>query len=150
GEPLNLIGNSDVHYVVKTRTFRVTAGGFFQVNLPLAEVLVDQVLNRLALQGSESVLDLYSGVGLFTAFLAERAALVTSIESYPPAVADADANLADFENVELIEGTVEETLSDLEGPFDAVVLDPPRAGLEGEALDALAELAPAKIVYVSC
>jgi len=149
-EPLNLIGSLHVHYTIKGRTFRVTAGGFFQVNLPLAEVLVDLVLERLNLQGNESVIDLYAGVGLFTAFLAERAAMVTSVESYPPAVTDADANLADFENVDLIEGAVEDVLPELEGPFDAIVLDPPRTGVEPQALDAIAALSPQKIVYVAC
>ncbi len=153
-EPVNLIGRSYVQYTIKGRSFRVTAGGFFQVNLPLAEVLVDLVLDRLNLTGSESVLDLYAGVGLFTAFLAERAALVTSVESYPPAVTDADKNLAEFETVELIEGNVEDVLADLDpqqdGPYDAAVVDPPRTGLEPQALDALAALSPRKIVYVSC
>ncbi len=149
-EPLNLIGNTHVHYTVKGRMFRVTAGGFFQVNLPLAETLVDLMLARLNLQGHESVIDLYAGVGLFTAFLAERAALVTSVESYPPAVTDADENLADFDNVELIEGSVEDVLPELDGPYDAVVLDPPRTGVEPQALDAIAALTPHKIVYVSC
>ena len=148
--PANLIGSTYVSYTVKGRTFRVTAGGFFQVNLPQAETLIDLVLNRLALRGDESVLDLYSGVGLFTAFLAERAGLVTSVESYPPAVTDADMNLTEFENVELIEGGVEDVLDALEGPFDAAVCDPPRQGLEGTALDALIRHAPRVIVYVSC
>ncbi len=148
--PVNLIGATHVRYTIRGRTFRVTAGGFFQVNLPQAEKLVELVLNRLNLQGDESVLDLYSGVGLFTAFLAERAALVTSVESYPPAVTDADENLAEFENIELIEGTVEDVLPALEGAFDAAVVDPPRQGLEGTALDALIAHRPRTIVYVSC
>src|SRR5581483_7282645 len=150
GQPMSLIGSGSVHYTIKDRLFRVTAGSFFQVNLPQAEALVNLVLDRLDLQGGESVLDLYAGVGLFTAFLAERAGLVTSVESYAPAVADADANLSEFDNVELIEGAVEEVLPDLQGPFDAAVLDPPRTGLEAAALDALVALAPRRIVYVSC
>jgi len=149
-EPVNLIGASHVTYAVHHRRFRVTAGGFFQVNLPQAAALVDLVLARLDLRGGESVLDLYAGVGLFTAFIAERAALVTSIESYPPAVTDADDNLADLNNIDLIEGNVEDVLPDLEGPFDAAVLDPPRTGLDVRALDALAAHAPGRIVYVSC
>jgi 23S rRNA (uracil1939-C5)-methyltransferase len=148
--PIIMVGNSHVTYTVKGREFRVSAGGFFQVNLAQAEVLVDQVLTRLDLQGHETVLDLYSGVGLFTAFMAERAAAITSIESYPTAVTDADENLADFDNLDLVEGAVEDVLPDLEGPFDAVVLDPPRTGMEPQALDALMSLAPSKIVYVSC
>ncbi len=153
-EPVNLIGNAISTYEVKGRRFRVTAGGFFQVNLPLAATLVDLVLERLALQGHESVLDLYAGVGLFSAFIAERAALVTVIESYPPAVTDADENLAEFEHIDLFEGGVGPVLADLAdegaGPYDAAVLDPPRAGLEPEVIDALARLAPATLVYVSC
>jgi 23S rRNA (uracil1939-C5)-methyltransferase len=122
-EPVNLVGSSHVSYTVRGRTFRVTAGGFFQVNLPQAEALVDLVLDELALSGHETVLDLYAGVGLFTAFLAERAGLVTSVESYPP---------------ELVER------------YDAAVLDPPRTGVERHALDALAALAPHTLIYVSC
>ncbi|NDJ77230.1 MAG: class I SAM-dependent RNA methyltransferase [Chloroflexi bacterium] len=149
-EPVNLIGDSHTYYTVHGRKFQVTAGGFFQVNLPQAEALVDLVLDRLNLRGDESVLDLYAGVGLFTAFLAERAALVTAIESYPPAVTDADENLADFDNVDLIEGSVEDVLPQLAEAYDAVVLDPPRSGLHVDALDALAEIGPATLVYVSC
>ncbi|MBN1679417.1 MAG: class I SAM-dependent RNA methyltransferase [Anaerolineae bacterium] len=149
-EPVNLIGASHVNYHVHGRRFRVTAGGFFQVNLPQAETLVDLVLERLDLRGDETVLDLYAGVGLFTAFIAERASLVTSIESYPPAVTDADVNLADFDDIDLIEGTVEGVLPELEGPYDAAVLDPPRTGLDRRALDALIDHAPPRIVYVSC
>lgn len=150
GEPQALIGSGEIHYTVKQHTFRVTAGSFFQVNLPQAEVLVDQVLNRLELQGTERILDLYAGVGLFTAFLAERAAFVTSVEDNPSAVTDADANLSAFDNIDLLEGVVEDVLPELTGPFDAAVIDPPRNGLEVQALDALATLAPKKIVYVSC
>ena len=149
-EPVNLIGESHVRYSVRGRVFRVTAGGFFQVNVPVAEMLIGEVLDRLALQGNEAVLDLYAGVGLFTAFLAERAALVTSVESYPPAVTDADVNLAEFDNVDLIEGNVEAVLPALSEPYDAVVLDPPRSGVDVRVLDALGELAPPTIVMVSC
>jgi 23S rRNA (uracil1939-C5)-methyltransferase len=147
---LPLIGSPYLHYTVRGREFKVTAGGFFQVNLAQAEVLVDQVMTRLNLHGNESVLDLYAGAGLFTAFIAEKASLVASVESYAPAVADADDNLSEFDNVDLYEGPVEDVLPDLEGPFDAIVLDPPRTGVEGVALDAMAAIGAAKIVYVSC
>ena len=149
-EPVNLIGDSKVTYEVFERPFRVTAGGFFQVNVPVAEILVEQVLGALDLQGDEVLLDLYSGVGLFSAFLAERAGLVVSVESYPPAVTDAETNLADLENVDLVEGPVEAVLEDLAGPFDGIVVDPPRAGLGVEVVDELGRLAAPTLVYVSC
>ncbi len=149
-EPVNLIGSAHVTYHIRGRTFRVTAGAFFQANPPMAEALVDHVLGLLPLEGSETVLDLYSGVGLFTAFLAERAGLVVSVESYPPAVTDAEVNLADVDNVDLVEGNVEDVLEDLSGPVDAVVLDPPRTGVHPKVVKELARLAPPTIVYVSC
>jgi 23S rRNA (uracil1939-C5)-methyltransferase len=149
-EPVNLIGSSHVTYQIRGRYFRVTAGAFFQVNVPQAETLLDLVLETLDLQGDETVLDLYAGVGLFTAFLAERAALVTSIESYPPAVTDADENLSDLDNVDLIEGSVEDVITLLAESYDVVVMDPPRTGVDARVLDAIDDLAPPKIVYVSC
>jgi 23S rRNA (uracil1939-C5)-methyltransferase len=139
-----------VNYTVKGLTFQVSAGSFFQVNLPQAETLVNLVLDRLSLRGNERLLDLYSGVGLFTAFLAEKAAHVTAVESFSLAVEDAMTNLDDFSNVDLIETTVAKALSGIKGFFNAVVLDPPRAGMDAKALDALTKIAPPKIVYVSC
>ncbi len=140
-----------VHYVIKGRTFQVTGGSFFQVNQP--KTLVDLVLDRLALAGTERLLDLYSGVGLFTAFLAERARFVTAVEIYAPAVRDAEANLAGFTNVDLRVGAIEAALARRKGDssrLDAAVVDPPRAGIKPKALEALLARAPGKIVYVSC
>ncbi len=148
-EPVNLIGESSVEYQVFNRTFRVTAGGFFHANAPQTETLVELVLRALNLQGDEVVLDLYSGVGLYSAFLAERVELVVSVESYPPAVTDAEVNLDDLDNVDIVEGPVEAVLDDLEGPFDAVVVDPPPSGLGIEVIDGLGRLAAPLIVYVS-
>jgi len=149
-EPMNLVGDTHVTYRIFDRAFRVTAGSFFQTNVEIAHMLVDFVLEKLDLQGHETILDLYAGVGLFTSFIAERADLVVSVESYPPAVTDADINMSDLENVDLVEGPVEGVLRDLVGPFDAVVLDPPRSGLDTEVIDELARLEPPVIVYVSC
>jgi 23S rRNA (uracil1939-C5)-methyltransferase len=149
-EPVNLIGSPQVTYQVFDRTFQVTAGGFFQSNPSVAEMLVEQVLTRLGLAGDETVLDLYSGVGLFSAFIAPRAGLVVNVESYPPAVTDADANLADLDNVDLVEGGVEAVLDDLAGPVDAAVVDPPRTGLSRAVIAGLIRLAPVTLVYVSC
>jgi 23S rRNA (uracil1939-C5)-methyltransferase len=145
-----LTSHETVHYTIQGRTFQVSAGSFFQVNLPQAETLVRLVLERLKLTGSERLLDLYSGVGLFTAFLAEHARHVTAVESFPLAVKDAEVNLNPFDNIDLIEGAVEDVLSALGRGYDAALLDPPRAGMDARALKALMKIAPQKIVYVSC
>ncbi len=136
-----------VHYRVKHQSFQVTGGSFFQVNLPQAERLVDLVL--AGVENAERVLDLYSGVGLFTAFLAERARQVTAVEVYAPAVRDAEVNLADLANVDLRLGTIEAALTEADR-FDAAVVDPPRAGIKPQALRALIGCEPKRIVYVSC
>jgi len=148
-EPVNLIGSPHVTYQILHRVFRVTAGGFFQANLPMTEVLVKEVMSQLGLSGAETVLDLYSGVGMLTAFVAEQCGHVTSVESYPPAVTDAEFNLMDLSNIDIIEGSVEAVLADLDSSYDCAVVDPPHAGLGMETLDHLLRLAPPRIVYVS-
>lgn len=148
-EPVNLIGDSHSRYLVNEQPFRVTAGSDFRPHVAQIPRLVQVVLSMLELTGIESVLDLYGGVGVFSAFLAHQADLVTLVDSYPPAVTDAEVNLADFENVDLIEGPVEEVLPDLEDEYDAAVLDPPGEGLSVDAVDLLAEMKIPRLVYVS-
>lgn len=149
-DPELLIGKPTIEYEIMGKTFSVTAGGFFQANLSGAESLVQQVLQYAALTGSEHVLDLYAGAGLFTAFLADHSAQVVSVESYPQAVHDAERNLSAYTNTELAQGLVEDALPQIEGHFEVIVLDPPRAGMEGAALDAMVAKQPDRIVYVSC
>jgi 23S rRNA (uracil1939-C5)-methyltransferase len=150
GQHANLIGSNHITEVVAGRAYRVSAPSFFQVNTPQAAQLVRLATGYLDLQGDETVLDAYCGVGLFTAHLAERAGLVVGIELVPAAVDDLLENTAEFDNVDVIEGPVEAVLPDLDFSIDAVVVDPPRAGLDRFALDALIAGAPARLVYVSC
>jgi 23S rRNA (uracil1939-C5)-methyltransferase len=150
GTSLALAGRDYLVETVKGRDFRISAGSFFQVNTALAERLVDEVLQALELRGGETVLDVYCGVGLFSAFVAPLAARVIGIESFEPAVDDAAVNLDEFENVEIYNASAEDVLPALALRVDAAVLDPPRAGCAPAALDALLALAPTRIVYVSC
>ena len=142
--------NANVSYTIYGRTFQVTGGSFFQVNLPQATRLLELVLRRLNLTGSERVLDLYAGVGLFTAFLAAEVHQVTAIESSELAARDAQVNLSPFGNVLYVNDTVENALTRVSGRFDAAVIDPPRSGVSPKALAALLEILPRRIVYVSC
>jgi 23S rRNA (uracil1939-C5)-methyltransferase len=147
-EPMNLVGESHSRYQIKDRQFRVTAGSYLRANVAQIPQLVDQVLALLNLAPHEYVLDIYAGVGVFSASLAPRCQLVTMVESYPPAVTDAEANLADLENVDIIEGSAEEVLAALDGEYDAAVVDP-SFGLSDDALTGLADLGVGRIVYVS-
>lgn len=145
-----LIGLDYIIERIHDREFRISATSFFQVNSAQAAQLVNIVMGALDLRGTENVLDAYCGVGLFTAFLAEEASAVTGIEANPPAVMDAGYNLADFDNVSLLKGPVEDLMSVIEERFDAIIVDPPRTGLAAEVVDAIVAQAADRLVYVSC
>jgi 23S rRNA (uracil1939-C5)-methyltransferase len=130
--------------------FQVNMASFFQSNTHQAERLAQMVLDRLALTGSEVVLDAYAGVGTFAALLAPLAAEVVAIEEAPSAIVDAWANTAHLPNVRHIEGKVEDVLPGLVLKPDALLLDPPRQGCHPAAVDAVIAMAPPKLVYVSC
>ncbi len=145
-----LIGLDYITEKLHDKVFRISATSFFQVNSPQAHHLVDLVLEAAEPKGTEWVLDAYCGVGLFTAFLADQVHHVTGIEINPTAIADAQHNLAGVDNVDILEGSVEDILPDLDTEFDIVVVDPPRTGLERHALDALGNGNAQRIIYVSC
>jgi 23S rRNA (uracil1939-C5)-methyltransferase len=146
----NLIGDNYITEIVADHVYRISASSFFQVNTRQAAQLVGLASVYLDLEGSETVLDAFCGVGLFTTHLAEEAELVIGIESLPSAVDDLLLNTEGHANVEIIEGAVEDVLPEIAVPVDAVLLDPPRGGVDRHALDALVDLEPSRIVYVSC
>lgn len=148
--PLVLAGSDALLMQVMGRVFRVSAASFFQVNLPVAEAMLQHVLSLLPETPGQTILDLYCGVGLFSAFLAPRAARLIGVELSESACNDFAANLDEFDNVELYQGAAGDVLPGLKLRPDAVVVDPPRAGLEKPALDALLTLRSPRLVYVSC
>jgi 23S rRNA (uracil1939-C5)-methyltransferase len=150
--PVNLVGNNHVTQRVAGYAYRVSAGRFFQVNTAVAETLVNVVLEWLAPTLDSNVLDAYCGVGLFTLPLAERAGLVFAVELDPGATEDLVLNLAEHENVEVIEGPVETVIPDIveTEPLDAAIVDPPRQGLGVAVIDALVTNGPPRLLYVSC
>jgi 23S rRNA (uracil1939-C5)-methyltransferase len=145
-----LAGKDHLIYTLMDHHFQVSARSFFQVNTPMAEKMVQHVLDSLDFSGQPSAVELYAGVGLFSVFLAPRVAHLTAIESSGSACHDFAVNLDAFDNVALYEAEAEAVVPSLEGPVDIVVMDPPRAGLAPAVHDALAALAPRQIGYVSC
>ncbi len=143
------------HFVVSIheKDFRVSAASFFQVNTKMAEKMVEHLLARLSVSMSTTVLDVYCGVGLFSKFFASKCEQVIGIEASESACEDFVFNLDEFDNVELYEGTAEEILPGLAGRLDSstyIIVDPPRAGIEKHALDAILNIRPQIIAYVSC
>jgi 23S rRNA (uracil1939-C5)-methyltransferase len=125
------------------RTFRLSAGAFFQA-------MVEYLLASLPLTPQTTLLEVYCGVGLFSAFIAPRVARLVGIESHPAAVQDFVVNLDEFDNVEIYEAEAEEALPTLDLQPDVVLVDPPRAGLDKSVLDAILDLRPETLAYVSC
>jgi 23S rRNA (uracil1939-C5)-methyltransferase len=148
-----IAGNDHVFIRVLDRDFKVSASSFFQVNTTMAGKMVEHLITQLPITQSSTLLDVYCGVGLFSAFLAPNCGRVIGIESSAAACEDFAFNLDEFDNVELYEGTAEEILPGLVGQIanlSYVIVDPPRAGIERHALDAIVQLKPQKIAYVSC
>lgn len=136
--------------------FQIHPTTFFQVNTEQAERMVDVVLQELQLQGTETIVDAYCGIGTLTLPLAQRSQRCIGLEVQSEAVEQgcANAQLNGIDNAEFHDGDVEKLLpqlaATLETPVDVVVLDPPRKGCDRTVLDALLQLHPPKIAYMSC
>lgn len=148
-----IAGNDSITIRVLDRDFRVSAASFFQVNTAMAQKMVEHLLAHLPTSPNATLLDVYCGAGLFSAFFASKCERVIGIESSPSACEDFAFNLDEFENVELYEGLAEDILPSLVGrignPTYAIV-DPPRAGLDKNVVDGILKLSPKVIAYVSC
>lgn len=133
-------------------TIQVHPNTFFQVYTEQAEALLQVILDHLNLQGNETVLDAYSGIGTLTLPIARVAKSCLGLEVQADAVEQAieNAHLNDITNVDFQVGTVEQSLIDLEIQPDVVLLDPPRKGCEARVLQNLIERRVPRIVYVSC
>lgn len=145
-----LAGDDFILMEVHERVFKVSAESFFQVNTAQAEAMVNHILDSLLLDGTKTILDVYCGVGLFSAFLAPRVKHCIGIELSESACDDYAVNLDEFDNVELYMGQAETILPALNIRPDIVLVDPPRAGIDRPALDAMINLQPQTIAYVSC
>ncbi len=146
-----IAGSDHLTMKILDREFRVSAPSFFQVNTQMAEKMVTYLLNQLPVINSQSIiLDVYCGVGLFSAFLAPKCGQLIGVESSESACEDFVINLDEFENVELYEDLAENVLPTLKIKPDIILADPPRTGVEKGALDAIVRMNPKMIAYVSC
>ena len=143
-------GQKHYHEQLRGARYRVSSPAFFQVNSRQAERLIELVVARARAVGPRLVADAYSGVGTFAVALAQVVPDVVTIEASSAAGDDAEVNLAPYENVRRITGTVEEQLPALRPQPDVVVVDPPRAGLDASIIEALVASQVRRVVYVSC
>ena len=145
-------GPAVLHENVLGRSLEVSQESFWQSHKKAPEVLTQAVLEFAQLKSGEHVLDLYGGVGLFSAAILEAVGPtghVDLIEGSKVATADAGRNFAAFSNITIATGDVAKLLPRITAA-DVVVLDPPRDGAGKEAVAHIARLAPRAIVYVAC
>jgi 23S rRNA (uracil1939-C5)-methyltransferase len=146
-ERMELFGPGFLEYEAEGQTFRVGHFSFFQVNSSLVDELAHDVVDRD--EGGRLALDLFAGVGLFATALTKKFGRVIAVEANPAAARDLETN-ARGGPIEVRASDVERFLERFKEKPEFVVLDPPRDGMARPALDRLARIQPARIVYVSC
>jgi 23S rRNA (uracil1939-C5)-methyltransferase len=97
-----------------------------------------------------TIVDAYCGVGTFAKILSHHVGKVIAIEESASAIKDAQWNVRDIDNIEILQGKVEDILPTLSLQIDGFVIDPPRAGCQQSVLDTLVNNPVPRIVYVSC
>ena len=145
-------GNQTLHEVVAGKTLKVSQDSFWQAHVKAPEVLTEVLLNFAQLQSGDHVLDLYGGVGLFTAAMIDIVGgngSIDLIESSKSATSDAAKNFANNSNVRIATGDVAKLLPRI-AKADVVVLDPPRIGAGKTVLAEIARMGPRAVVYIAC
>lgn len=154
-ETIHLWGKESIEEKLADLTFDLSARAFFQLNPQQTAVLYDEARKALALAKNDTLIDAYCGVGTIGLSLAKEAKEVRGMDTIPQAIQDAQRNARrlGLTNTHYETGTAEELLPKwLQEGFhpDAIVVDPPRTGLDPKLLGALVQMPVKKLVYVSC
>lgn len=136
--------------------FRIGPKSFYQVNPEQTVKMYNLAKDFSQLTGGEVVYDLYTGTGTIACFVSNQAKKVVGIDFVPEAIEDANVNAAlnNITNVSFFAGDMKDVLNDAfvetHGTPDVVITDPPRAGMHPDVVQKLAQLAPKRIIYISC
>lgn len=154
-ECVTLYGQEYITDILGEYKFKISPLSFYQVNPVQTEVLYNIAKEYANLQGTETVFDLYSGIGTISIFIADNAKKVYGVEVVEQAVFDAkeNAEINEIRNVEFIQGEAEVIVPEMykEGKkADVVFVDPPRKGCDEKLLETIKEMKAQKVVYISC
>lgn len=154
-ECITLYGQGYITDILGEYKFKISPLSFYQVNPVQTEILYNIAKEYANLQGTETVFDLYSGIGTISIFIADSAKKVYGVEVVEPAVLDAkeNAEINEIRNVEFIQGEAEVIVPEMykEGKkADVVFVDPPRKGCDEKLLETIKEMKAQKVVYISC
>ncbi len=150
-----LYGSEYIYDFIGDIKFAISARSFYQVNPEQTKVLYDKTLEYAKLDGNETVIDAYCGIGSISLFLAQKAKKVYGVEIVPEAIEDAKRNAAlnNMTNAEFGVGEAEVVIPKWykEGVIaDTMVVDPPRKGCDEALLNTIIDMKPKRVVYVSC
>ncbi|MBG50492.1 MAG: 23S rRNA (uracil(1939)-C(5))-methyltransferase RlmD [Pseudozobellia sp.] len=155
-EVICFAGRDHIFEEMEGLQFKITAKSFYQTNSEQAYELYKVTRDFAALKGDELVYDLYTGTGTIAQFVAKTAKKVVGIESVPEAIADAKANAKrnEIENVSFFVGDMKNVFNEAfiseNGIPDVIITDPPRDGMHKDVVQQILNIAPKKVVYVSC
>lgn len=155
-EILTYAGRDHIFEQMEQLRFKIGPKSFFQTNSFQALKLYQTTRDFAALQGNETVYDLYTGTGTIANFIASAATRVVGIESVPEAIEDARINseINRIGNTRFFAGDMKEIFTDgfmkEHGRPQVIITDPPRAGMHQRVVEQILKIAPARIVYVSC
>ncbi|WP_127136942.1 23S rRNA (uracil(1939)-C(5))-methyltransferase RlmD [Flagellimonas oceanensis] len=155
-EVICFAGRDHIFEEMEGLQFKINAKSFYQTNSAQAYELYKVARNFAGLTGDELVYDLYTGTGTIAQFVAKNAKKVIGVESVPEAIEDAKANAShnNIPNVDFYVGDMKNVFNDdfiaTHGQPDVIITDPPRDGMHKQVVEQLLQVAPPKIVYVSC
>ena len=154
-QTIHLAGAETITESLMGLDFKLSARSFLQLNPAQTEVLYEEAAKALELAPDDTLIDAYAGIGTIGLSLAARVKNVRGMEIIPEAVADANENarLNEITNAHYEVGKAEEILPKWQNEglsFDALVVDPPRAGLDDNLIKAILKTKPRKFAYVSC
>lgn len=155
-ENINLYGDGYIEDKLGEYTFKISPMSFYQVNPVQAEVLYNTAIEAANLSREDILFDLYCGIGTIGIFASKYVKQVYGIEIVPQAIDDAkeNAKINNIENAEFMVGDVEVAFDELINKKNiiptAIIVDPPRKGLDEKTIENILKIKPEKLVYISC
>ena len=154
-ESIVIYGSGYIYDKLGEYTFKISPVSFYQTNPVQTEVLYYKAIEYADLQGKETLLDLYCGIGTIGIFASKKVKKVYGIEIVEQAVEDAkeNAKLNNVDNIEFLCGDVETTLEQVlekSGIPDVIFVDPPRRGLDVKTVQNILKVKTKKLIYISC
>lgn len=146
-----MYGRDYIEDYVGNIKLKISLNSFYQINSELCNVLYNDILDIANFSKTETVLDVYCGIGTITLFLSKHVKRIIGLECVEESIKDAKINceLNFIKNAEFFCGLAEESIQRFNN-YDVIVLDPPRKGLNKEVINAIINVLPKKIFYISC